>query len=621
MLESKGRNINRITRVLLLIITFTLFLTFFFLFNSSFHQYEHIEKKTKSLLNTFKESQENIDTVYNKFSDAQHYFRLFSNSLSKDDYSKYREKLFSFKSTIDSLIQVSQSFIDSDSIKYIKDEEYTKIINYYKSINDILDRTISFSEELEYYPIHGESAESLLKKDHQLLAHNFNTLYQINQVIRTLNHDRIQIKKSIIEKESQDIFAESSEFRFKTFLCLIFIFLLICIIVYYQFFSSYYKRKLNIEQLYARKLADKKSDIFTQITHEIRTPINSLIGILEILKKKKNLYNEEDRLLVDSAYTSITNTSKTINDILNQNTANSTESTFHTFDIEDIVVDIIELHQSQAKIKNIKLTYTIDEKCPSIIFTDEFKLKQILNNLISNAVKYSHRGTVNCIIEILNKSTLVLKIKDDGEGIPIEVQQNIFKKYFTAETDSKYSNGLGLGLFITKNLVESLKGKIRFSSSISNGTIFTVEIPIPLAKRKTIESSIYKTLSDLSPDLSWLIVDDNILNLLYLRQFFSKFPNLKTAKNGIEAIEIIQKHTVDIVITDINMPIMTGDELLVKIKESEKFNHIKVIATSSDNEQVKRLEIMNDCYFDGILTKPFNEKDLLRTIINTLDLH
>lgn len=620
MIESKGFNISRITRVLLLITTFILFIAFFFLFNSSYHQYENIEDKTKNILQTFKESQENIDTIYNKFNEAQQHFVMFSKSLNPKDYSEYEKRLYNFKTVIDSLVTTRKEIIKKEEQKNLKIEQDKKILNYFLLISSNLDSTIIFKETLEKNSIANPSLATFNTIKNILLSYNVNVLYEINQVIRTLNHDLLQLKRDIIENESKVIFEESNQFRVKTFLCLIFIFILICIIIYYQFFSSYYKRKLTNEKLYARKLAEKKSDIFTEIAHEIRTPINSLIGIIEILKKKKNLYNEEDRLLVESAYTSITNTSNIINDILNQNTKKDASNNYHSFDIEEIVSDIIDLHQSEAKIKHLKLEYSLDNDSPTIIFTDEYKIRQIINNLIANAIKYSNEGTVSCGIEILDTSILKIRIKDEGIGIPIDVQQNIFKRYFTAEIDDKYSSGLGLGLYITKKLVNSLNGKIAIQSIIAKGTVFTVEIPIPIAKHKASEPHQYTTLNDLPYQLSWLIVDDNALNLLYLKQFFAKFPNTYSANNGMEALEIISKQKIDIIITDINMPIMTGDELLVKIKENVLYNHIKVIATSSDNQQVKKLEIINNCYFDGILTKPFNEKDLLKTIVNTLNI-
>jgi len=620
MKRSKDFDINRITRSILLIITISLFIIFFILFNSSYQQFEKIELRTKSLLELFRESQENVDGVYKNYSNIQQAYVTFSKSLSYTDYNQYIEQLGTFKSHIDSIIQTRDNYLKNKQITYIPPLQQKQTLDSYIEIKNLLDSAINFSSTLKYFPLNNETHLSVDNDERQLLNHNFNLLYSVNMSIIDLNDDRLLIKRDILAEDINSLFEESSRFRFETFLSLVFIFILICIIIYYQFYLSQYKRKLDSEKLYVTKLTEKKSNIFTNITHEIRTPINSLIGILEILKKKTNLYNEEDRLLVESAYTSITSTSKTINDILNLNTQNLAENNIHSFDIEDLIIDIIELHKSQAKIKNIALDYVMNKESPSIVYTDENKLRQIINNLISNGIKYADKGTVLCMIDVLSTGILRIKVKDEGKGFPKEIEDNIFKKYFTAEVDNKYSNGLGLGLYLTKKLVDSLNGQITISSIENKGTIFTIEIPIPMAKYKPQELPNYKSIKDLPANLSWLIVDDNTLNLLYLKQFFATFPNLYSATNGIEAYKIIEEVKIDIVITDINMPIMTGDELLLKIRENDSYNSIKVIATSSDNEQIKRLEVSHNCYFDGILIKPFNEKDLLKTITNTLSI-
>lgn len=198
------------------------------------------------------------------------------------------------------------------------------------------------------------------------------------------------------------------------------------------------------------------------------------------------------------------------------------------------------------------------------------------------------------------------------------MQPHIFKKYFTRSDENKLSNGIGLGLYITKKLVSKLQGTISFVSRENIGTTFTIEIPIPKAKMKIKSSSDLKSLADFPDDLSWLLVDDNILNILYLKQFFQTFKHVKTASNGLEALEILKDYTPNIIITDINMPIMTGDELLVYIRQLPKLKLTKIIATSSDYEQIKELEKKRNEFFDNVIMKPFSEKDLVKIINHTL---
>lgn len=620
MKKSKDFSINRITRLLLLIFTIILFFIFFFFLNASYQQYERIESRTHNLLRVSLENQQKNDAIEDHFNNTEYYLRVFSINFAIQDFNLYKENIQSFKRTIDTLIKQEKYYIQFDLAGVIKKEQHERLLNHYLEISALLANLTPYANNFNIEVQAIKDPATIIHEEQKLITANFNIIYKIDETIRSLNMEQLQVKKEIIIKETQELLQQSDEFRQQIFLCLLFMFLLICTIIYYQFFTSYYERKLNSEQRYADKLIGKNSDIVTEITHEIRTPINALIGILDILKKKKNLYNNEDQILVESAYTSMINTSKTINDILNIDRIESLESKFASFDIEDLVIEIIELYQSQAKLKQIELSYSLDKNIPTVIFCDEFKIRQIIDNLISNAIKYSEKGKINCSIDVSSMTLLKLKITDEGIGIPEEMHANLFKKYSTAEKDSKYSYGIGLGLFITKSYVSSLEGKISFTSSPKNGTTFSIEIPIVEAQHRPIEVSKYDSIQDLPNDLSWLIVDDNPLNILYMKQFFGVFPTFRTAKNGQEALSILKEYPIDIIITDINMPVMTGDELLLRIRDIKAYNSIKIIATSSDNEQVKKLEIVNNCYFDGILTKPFNEKELLKTIIRTISI-
>lgn len=618
MPKNKEYNVNLIARGILLFFSITLFLIFFYLFTISYEQYEKLELRARDLVEKFNESQADIDQVYQEFNTTQHAFNLFSMNHNSYYYNDYMQEIYLFKSILDTIITRRKNYINNNQLGFISLEEHSRVLKAYIKVNNNIDSTIQFSKKIGIY--FKNNKQNLSSKEKKLLNENFNLIYAIDQSIVFVNNERLKVKKDLVKNDKQELFKESREHKIQTFLCLFFMFILIAIIIYYQFFTSFYNRRLKNEKLYTKKLTDSKSKILTEITHEIRTPINALIGALELLKKKKNLYNEEDIHLVESVYTSIINTSKTINDILNSNTLKSTNSNFQTFDIEEIIIDIIELHKSQAKLKNINLTYTLDKDSPRFIFTDEVKLKQILTNLISNSIKYSNKGTIHCNIQNQHTGLLRIKINDEGIGIPHDLHQNIYKKYFTVNSDDKHSNGLGLGLFVTKRIIKSLNGTINLINSNENGSIFIVEIPIPRARYRSIDSKKYNSLNELPQNISWLIVDDNALNILYLKQFFSNFPNVKIATNGLEALKIVDQENIDIIITDINMPLMTGDELLLKIRAIQKYDSIKVIATSSDNEQVKELEIKNNCYFDNILTKPFTEKDLIKTIVNTLRL-
>ncbi len=464
-----------------------------------------------------------------------------------------------------------------------------------------------------------ETLNRLRKNERALLADNFTLLQSANQLVRIIHNERFQIQKEKTDRDLISLISSTETFRWQIIISLTFVFIIICILIYYQFFSAYYERKLMEEKVYASKLAEQKTDILAEITHEIRTPLNSLIGIVDLLKSRKDLYQPKDILLLESAYSNITMTSKTINDILNLSKIDQHDAIEPSFfDFKELVMEVIEGHQNQAALKNITLDYHVQPDAPTVIYTDEVKVRQILHNLVSNAIKYSAKGVVRTSIYINDNGMLLIKVSDQGQGIPDNLKKNIFKKYYTVNKSTKVDSGVGLGLYITKNIVNMLEGKIGFKTASGAGTTFIVEIPVPAPRFRRKNNIEANRVNDLPKNISWLIVDDNALNLLYLRQFFSLHKQVFTATNGKEAVEIMDREKIDVIITDINMPVMTGDELLLKLRINPAFDHVKIIATSSDNDQVKRLEKERGVRFDGILIKPFNEKKLTETILKTI---
>ena len=515
------------------------------------------------------------------------------------------------------LKRIFQRTDDTVTVDNISIQHTEKIIQENNNLQKIIhENNIKAQEKLEELK---QTLGKLRKNERALLADNFTLLHSANQLIRIIHEQRIQIQRENTDHELSTLIAKTDTFKWQIIISLTFVFIVICILVYYQFFTSYYEQKLMDEKVYASKLAEQKTDILAEITHEIRTPINSLIGIVDLLKSRKDLYQPKDILLLESAYSNITATSKTINDILNLSKIDQHDvlESSH-FDYMDLLAEVMEAHKNQADLKNIKLEFENDRDKPTIIFSDEVKLKQVISNLVSNAIKYSTHGTVKASMDVDSQSNLIITVSDQGQGIPDALKKNIFKKYYTVNSNNKIEGGVGLGLYITKNIVNMLNGKINFKTNAGLGTIFKVEVPIPKPKQRRKTTLNVQKVNDLPKDLNWLIVDDNALNLLYLKQFFSLHNHVNTAINGKEALEVLRNVPIDVIVTDINMPVMTGDELLANVRANRAWDNIKIIATSSDNEQVKKLEKVRKVSFDGILIKPFNERKLTETILKTI---
>lgn len=301
----------------------------------------------------------------------------------------------------------------------------------------------------------------LRQKERLMLSDNFTLLHKTNQQIRYVYDQRIKFQREKSDQELNVLLANTDTFKWQIIISLTFVFIVICILVYYQFFTNYYEQMLMDEKIYASKLAEQKTDILAEITHEIRTPINSMIGIVDLLRSRNDLYQPKDILLLETAYSNITATSKTINDILNLSKIDKHDTIEpNHFDFHDMLLEILDNYRNQASLKKITLNHSLDETKPTIIFTDELKVRQVVSNLVSNAIKYSSQGTVTTKMYVNNHSNLVIKVSDEGNGIPENLKKNIFKKYYTENKTNKVEGGVGLGLYITKNIVTLLKGKI-----------------------------------------------------------------------------------------------------------------------------------------------------------------
>lgn len=463
----------------------------------------------------------------------------------------------------------------------------------------------------------------LQQKERQLITTNFLLLNRLKAGIEKIRNIEIEAQR---KQELQGFEAYRKNARvFSTqllFVLPLMLFMLFAMI-YYQRHASSYEQKLKEEKDYAAKLAEEKTSILAGVSHEVRTPLNSLLGIIDLLKSRyaANQKTEPiDEKLIDSCYYSINIISSTINDILNLSRLEASKGNIalEYFSPVKIFKQVLSLHQQQAELKNLTLKSTIDIDPKLKILSNEFRIRQIASNFISNAIKYTYKGEVIFRARIGDKQVLHIEVKDSGIGIANEEKNQIFRKYYTANAPS---GGFGLGLYISKILTEELNGKIDFVSRLNEGSTFFADIPFT-ASIFSERAEKDHGLADLPDHLHGLIVDDNPINILYMKQFFKNYEHLYTANTGVDALNILEKHRVDFVITDINMPLMSGWELLKIIKSSPKYQHIKVLALSADSITTMETSApeKEELVFDGIITKPFTETELVKTLMKTLEI-
>ena len=415
-----------------------------------------------------------------------------------------------------------------------------------------------------------------------------------------------------------------------------FIYFFILISLVYYSIRAYRK---NIENKHKRKLEkfenDKEKEIygakiefFTNIAHEIRTPLTLIKGPLEyILNKKPDAFELNENLLVMER-----NTDRLLNLINQLLDFRKTESkgfslNFVKTNIGEFLTDNFSRFKPIAKQKNIELTLSIPEEV-NFASIDRESLHKVFGNLLSNAIKYSKSFIFAELI--CDSNNFTVKLSNDGKKIPIELKDKIFEPFFqiTNTDSSPKESGSGIGLALAKSLVELHNGKIYLDVKESNVTTFIVELPLyqestilfndeqQLTYHEDADNLIHETTNKTNQVI--LIVDDNSELLDFIANKLNKQFRVLKACNGKQAIEVLKEDVVNIIISDIVMPEMDGFELCKEIKSQFDFSHIPVILlTAKTNLQshIEGLEVGADAYIE----KPFSLEYLTAQITNLLN--
>ncbi len=384
------------------------------------------------------------------------------------------------------------------------------------------------------------------------------------------------------------------------------------------------ERKKDAEELL---LAQKTKDQFlANISHEIRTPINGIAGMATLLSQSPN---PEDQIIYLNAIKSASKNLKVIiNDILDLASIESGKLQFERigFNLRDVLASLANMFQVQAKEKGLSISNQLTKEADKILIGDPVRLNQILINLISNALKFTHTGSIklNCSVERQEKQKFYIRfeVTDTGIGIPSDKLATIFESFSQADASvTRKYGGTGLGLTIAKQLVDLQQGTISVKSEEDKGSSFDVIIPYQIGSLKDIAEISNKARKSKSyrnrlKNLNVLLVEDNEINRLYATNILKTWDCfVETAENGYVAIEKLKSASFDIVLMDIQMPEMDGFEATKAIRSGEPpKSEIPIIALTA-NATRKDIEKclaagMNEC-----IPKPFTPDDLMRVLI------
>lgn len=364
-----------------------------------------------------------------------------------------------------------------------------------------------------------------------------------------------------------------------------------------------------------------KSTFLAQMSHEIRTPLNTVLGMNEMISR----VSDDSKILMYSKYIKTAGESLLgiINDILDISKleAGKIQVINDDYNLKNLLKDMINLLSLKIKEKKLTFKFRMDKDIPVNLYGDELRIKQIITNIMNNAVKYTDSGSiildVSCEKKTDKEITLVIKVTDTGRGIKKEDMDKLFKPFERIEERKSTSiEGNGLGLAITMQLINCMSGQMEVESEYGKGSTFCIKIPQKISDKVievvTDKSSSANDKSLYAPDAKILVVDDMESNLIVIKSLLERTGiNVKTALSGKACIEMLNEEDYDMVFLDHMMPEMDGIETLKRIRENDygENGKIPVIAMTA-NAVLGSREKYLEAGFDDYLSKPIDYKKL-----------
>lgn len=438
-----------------------------------------------------------------------------------------------------------------------------------------------------------------------------------------LDEYKRQIDKIENEKITQSQSLKKSKIIVVLFILISFIFL---ILIFTLYKNIVIKKKANMELLKAKEIAEEASLLKTQfistISHELRTPLYGVVGITDmLLDEHKELARSQ---YLNSLKFSASYLLSLVNDLLQINKIEENRVVLENsaFNIREEINMIKNSLSFLSKKNNNQILVNIDSDIPEDLISDKLRLGQILMNLVSNALKFTKNGEVIIMANLVkieeDNYFIEFQIKDNGVGIAVADQSKVFDKFVQVGRKEEDYQGTGLGLSIVKKLLQLFGSTISLKSDIGEGTLFTFIIPFQYSSEKIQISTTDEIDFDFESNHQYkiLIVEDNIINQLITKKIVEKNNyTCSVVNDGFSAIDLLKKEKFDVVLMDINMPLMNGFETTRRIRSNGILTPI-VALTAFDKDEIENEVIssgMND-----IIIKPFESEKLFKIINNLI---
>ncbi|KGL63986.1 hybrid sensor histidine kinase/response regulator [Polaribacter sp. Hel1_85] len=373
----------------------------------------------------------------------------------------------------------------------------------------------------------------------------------------------------------------------------------------------------NIELDELRKIADKanqeKSRFLAMMSHEIRNPLNSILGYAEMISSEK--LNKKVAKYIKNLSSAGRNLKVIVDDILDLSRIEAGKLVLisEKVSIKEIIDNCQNDFQHLKTNEEVNLVFLTSEKIPEFVFGDSVRIQQILANLISNGIKFTNKGSVKTSAKVTseteNEITIIFEVADTGRGMSKEQSLKIFEEYQQNElNDNRIHGGAGLGLAIVNRLVKEMNGKVFVKSELNIGTSFFVEIPFSKISKlnRSVKEEILQEKNINLKGKKILVADDDLMNQTIVSHILKKEKAKITIVNdGLEALSKIEKETFDVVLLDINMPNMTGEELMKKKESFVKYNVNTPFLALTANTATEDIERYLELGFSSVISKPY----------------
>lgn len=373
-----------------------------------------------------------------------------------------------------------------------------------------------------------------------------------------------------------------------------------------------------------------KSEFLANMSHELRTPLNGILGYAQILDRSKTL-SDRDRQGVNTIYQCGTHLLTLINDILDLSKieARKLELMPTALHLPSCLQGVVEICRIRADQKHLEFDYHPDPNLPEGVCADEKRLRQVLINLLGNAIKFTDRGTVTLHADVVGNTRdrtaklIRFRVRDTGTGIAPEDLQKLFQAFEQVGDRQRQSEGTGLGLAISQRIVQLMGGQIQVTSQLGAGSEFFFDVEFPIAtdwSHQRTRGNGRTLLGYRGERRRVLVVDDLWENRAVLMHLLEPLGfEVSEAKNGREGLELIRQLQPHLVVTDLSMPVMNGFEMVERIRQSEELQHQKIIVSSASVAQLDRRMAL-DAGGNDFLPKPVDASELFELLATQLEL-